>query len=340
MTESKKVKINLVSGGCGYIGSNTVLSLLERGERVLIVDNLSNSHLDFYNSAKNKFGDLLDLLVCDVRHTEKILSYVGDMDVDSIIHFAALKSVPESMEIPLEYIDVNIGGLISILKICKKKNPGSFIFSSSCSVYGGSDDQPVNEMTPLMDAESVYGYTKRAGEDIIRNFASDRSIGTKFYILRYFNPIGNDNLLIAGESPKNKLGNILPALFDAYESGKDFIIFGDTYDTPDGTCIRDYIHVSDLAEAHVICKYQTRPNANPSIYNIGTGLGTSVMQLVDQFSKVVGEKIRYTVLPPRAGDIPFIWADNSKALRELGWEPKHSIMDAIKSAYLFRNKSV
>ena len=328
-------KINLITGGNGYIGSHTALEFLRRGHRVLIVDDLSNSFIETYESLKNSFGDLVLLLRCDVREYKKIIDSLNGYEVESIIHFAALKSVPESMEIPLDYIDININGLTSILKVADEKKPKSLIFSSSCAVYGKISENPVTEECNTGQQESIYAFTKKCGEDIIKNYSKVSKSGTKFYILRYFNPIGCDESLLIGENPRKDNFNVVGHLLKCNRESLEFSVFGNDYDTPDGTCIRDYIHVTDLANAHYMCSFG-KGISDLNLYNVGTGVGNSVLSLIDSFNNVTGENpLMVNIKDRRNGDIESVWADSTKIENELGWSSRRSIEEALRSAYLF-----
>ena len=331
-------KINIITGGNGYIGSHTALEFLRRGKKVLIIDDLSNSFEETYISMYRDFGDLVDFLECDVRDYSQIINYVMEYDIDSIIHFAALKSVPESMEIPLDYMDVNLCGLISILRVVEKTKPNSFIFSSSCAVYGDIGINPVTEESDTDKQESIYALSKKLGEDIILGYSGRNGNNTTFYILRYFNPIGSDHELKIGENPRKDNFNVAGHLLKCESDSLSFKIYGNDYLTPDGTCIRDYINITDLANSHYVCAISKGPN-RINTYNVGTGIGNSVLSLISSFNEVTGkDPIRVEISGRRDGDTESVWADSSKIEKELGWKASRGIIDSLRSAYLYRSK--
>ncbi len=331
----------LVTGGLGFIGSHTVVELQNKGYEVVIIDNLSNSNLEVLEgiekiTGKKPFFELLDL-----KEKEAVENFFEKYtDIDGIIHFAASKAVNESIERPLMYYENNIHSLVYILQQMKKRGLQNFIFSSSCTVYGDPDTLPITEEAPIKPALSPYGNTKQIGEEIIRDTSNAHKI--KSIALRYFNPIGAHPTGYIGELPKGVPQNLVPFVTQtAIGKRKELSIFGDDYDTPDGTAIRDYIHVVDLAQSHVVALERLLQNKNKEdfeIFNIGTGRGSSVMEIVKAFEKVNDIKLNYKITPRRAGDVPAVWADTTKAEKELGWKARLTMEDALKDAWNWEKK--
>lgn len=327
----------IVTGGAGYIGSHTIIELLaETKYHVVSVDNYANSSRKTYERirqlSKREF-DFVELDLCDERKlTEKLSGYPS---IAGIIHFAAFKSVPESMTDPLLYYTNNNTALQNLLRYCQKKDVRNFIFSSSCSVYGNATQLPVTEQTPLQKAESAYGHTKQIGEEIIRFFG--RSVpGFRAVLLRYFNPVGAHPSGMNGELPLNKPNNLVPIITQTASGKNSLTVFGNDYDTRDGSCIRDYIHVSDIAGAHVKALdylVNAKNKEQVSLFNLGTGNGVSVLEAIRSFEKVSGKKLSYTIGPRRAGDVVAVYADNTLARKELEWTPVYSLDDMMESAW-------
>jgi UDP-glucose 4-epimerase len=325
------MKTILVTGGSGYIGSHTILELLQGNEdyEVLILDDFSNSNPLVVNKL-NKMVKNVKVYARDCR--ENIDDILINHKVDGIIHFAASKSVNDSIDNPLEYYDNNINSLLNILDACQRFDIKKLVFSSSCSLYGDVDVLPVNEETKLSNPESPYSYTKLVGERIISDFCnSNKNISV--VSLRYFNPVGAHESGEIGEYPITKPNNILPVICNSAETGEEMIIFGDSYDTRDGSCIRDYVHVSDIARAHVYAIDYSLNNKGHEIINLGSGSGVSVLELIKTFEEVNNVKINYKIGDPREGDIVQIYSDSSKAKRLLNWEPKYNIEDMVSSAW-------
>ena len=327
----------LTTGGTGYIGSHTVVELLNAGFEVLIVDDLSNSErkvVERIEKITNKKVVFEEMDLKDKVKTFEIFEKYPN--IEAIVHFAASKAVGESVEKPLMYYENNIGSLINLLQASAKYNIHNFVFSSSCTVYGQPDVLPVTESTPRRDAESPYGNTKKIAEDILRDTSfADKTF--KSIALRYFNPIGAHATGTIGELPRGVPNNLVPFVTQtAYGLRKELSIFGDTYNTSDGTCIRDYINVVDLAKAHVIAIKRLLENKNKSNYeffNIGTGKGSTVLEIVKAFEKSTGVKVNYKIVEKRPGDIEKIWADTSYANDELGWKAETSLEDTLASAW-------
>lgn len=327
----------LVTGGTGYIGSHTVVELQQTGYEVVIVDNLSNSNIEVLNGIESITGirpafeniDCSDYVNMD-RMFEK---HTG---IDGIIHFAASKAVGESVQKPLLYYRNNLVSLMNLLQLMPIHGVSNFVFSSSCTVYGQPDELPVTENAPIKAALSPYGNTKQIGEEIIRDILH----ADDFYhaiILRYFNPIGAHASAKIGELPNGIPNNLLPYVTQtAMGIRKQLQVFGNDYNTPDGSCIRDYIHVVDLAKAHVISiqrMLEGKSKENIETFNLGTGRGVSVFELINTFEKVNGVKVPYRVVDRREGDIEKVWADPSLANNVLGWKAKETVEETLRSAW-------
>jgi len=326
----------LVTGGTGYIGSHTVVELQQQGYDVIIVDNLSNStaavieRIEMITGVKPRL-EVFDL--CDAYKTARL--FEEDRDIEAVIHFAAFKSVGESVQNPLKYYKNNLLSTTNLLDSMVKHNVGYLAFSSSCTVYGQPDKLPVTEQTPLLDAESPYGNTKKIMEDIISDTV--KAFDMTAISLRYFNPIGAHESALIGEAPAAIPDNLVPYLTQTAIGLRPFLrVFGDDYDTPDGTPVRDYLHVVDLAKAHVASLKRMidgKSNSRYEVFNLGTGNGNSVMEVIQSFERVSGMKLNYQVVSRRPGDIVKIWADPSLANKELGWKAKKSLDDMMRSAW-------
>ena len=327
----------LVTGGCGYIGSHTVVDLLDQGFEVISVDNLSNSDekvLDGIEAITGKRVRNYAVDLCDLAATCQV--FEANPDIAGIIHFAALKLVGESVFEPLKYYHNNLEGLTNLLKCAEEFKVSNFIFSSSCSVYGNTDVLPVTEDTPFGEAESPYARTKQIGEQILSDYAKVND-WFKCVRLRYFNPAGAHESALIGEAPTNPATNLVPVITEtAIGKREKMSVFGVDYDTRDGSCIRDYIHVMDLADAHTRClKYllEDRNETNCDVFNVGIGEGVTVLEAVNAFEKVTGQKLNYELGPRRPGDVVAIYANKSKAERLLGWHPRRNIEDIMKTAW-------
>ena len=328
----------IVTGGAGYIGSHTIIELLNQTNYTIVsIDNFSNSTpatFDRIESITGKRIQNLNANICNLEALEFAISSVKNPI--GIIHFAAFKSVGDSVSNPLNYYHNNLQSLINILKICKLKNIDNFIFSSSCSVYGNVDVLPVTEETPFAAAESPYAHTKQIGEYIVSNFTKSEQT-FKAVLLRYFNPVGAHQSGLNGELSKDKPNNLVPFITQsAVGILPPLTVFGGDYDTRDGSCIRDYIHVSDIADAHVkALNYliENRQKQKTSIFNLGTGNGVSVFEAINSFEKVSNHKLNYSVGPRRAGDVINIYANNNLAKQELHWVPKFNLDDMMLSAW-------
>ena len=335
----KKIEMNkiLVTGGTGYIGSHTAVELIEKGFEVVIVDNLSNSKLGALDGIEKITGvrpafEQIDL--CDKSKTEALLK--KHSGIKAIIHFAAYKAVGESVAQPLKYYHNNLVSLINLLELMPQFSIPNLVFSSSCTVYGQPEQLPVTENAPVQAATSPYGNTKQISEAIIRDTAAV-SDDIKCIALRYFNPIGAHASALIGELPVGVPNNLVPFITQtAIGIREQLKVFGDDYNTPDGSCIRDYIHVVDLAKAHVVAVQRLLENRNRDkfeMFNLGTGRGVSVLELVRTFEKVTGVKLNYKIVGRRAGDTEQVWADTTLANHELGWKAESTIEETLQSAW-------
>ncbi|GAB1414696.1 UDP-glucose 4-epimerase GalE [Paludibacter sp.] len=328
----------LVTGGTGYIGSHTVVELINEGFEVVIVDNLSNSNVDVLDGIEKISGvrPIFENIDC-VDYVAMSNMFDKHNDIESIIHFAASKAVGESVEKPLLYYRNNLVSLINILELMPVHKVKNFVFSSSCTVYGQPDILPVTENAPIKVALSPYGNTKQIGEEIIRDTIYANPSLYQSVILRYFNPIGAHPTAEIGELPNGVPNNLLPFVTQtAIGIRKQLQVFGDDYDTPDGSCIRDYINVVDLAKAHVVAvKRMMNGKAKDSveIFNLGTGRGLSVLEILKSFEAVNGVKVPYKIVGRREGDIEKVWADPTHANEVLGWKAEETVEDTLKSAW-------
>jgi UDP-glucose 4-epimerase len=325
----------LVTGGAGFIGSHTVVELAQAGYRPIIVDDFSNSEHFVIERLEKILGQSVVCYEQDYRDVAKLKEVIDKEDVTGIIHFAAYKSVGESVEKPLEYYANNVSGLIDLLDLCENSPVKNFVFSSSCTVYGEPDKLPVTEDSPLKPAASPYGTTKQMGESIL-NDAASVSKNINGLSLRYFNPIGAHESALIGELPKGVPANLVPYVTQTAAGIREkLIVHGDDYQTDDGTCVRDYIHVVDLAKAHVkaLSYLQGKPVAFHDFINVGTGTGTSVLEVIKTFEEATGQKLPYEVGPRRAGDLVSTYAAVDKATKELDWKTEKSLADGLSDAW-------
>lgn len=328
----------LVTGGTGYIGSHAVVELLEAGEEVVIVDNFSNSSPDVLDRLKEITGKDFKFYEADLLDEEKIEQIFKENDIESVMHFAGLKAVGESVAKPIEYYHNNITGTLVLLKVMKKYNCKKIVFSSSATVYGNPAKLPITEDFPL-STTNPYGSTKLMIEQILQDVnVSDKEFSVA--ILRYFNPIGAHESGLIGERPNGIPNNVMPYIVGVAK-GKypELTVFGNDYPTPDGTGVRDYIHVVDLAKGHLKALDKIRKEAGVKIYNLGTGNGYSVLELVQNFEKMNNIKVNYKIGARRPGDIPACYADASKAEKELGWKAERKIEEMCKDTWHFAQKN-
>lgn len=326
----------VVTGGLGFIGSHTVVELQNEGYEVVIIDNLSNSTIEVLDKITSITGKQPEYENIDLKNQTAIRQFFNSYStIDGIIHFAASKAVGESVEKPLEYYHNNISSLIYLLEEMNRHKLSNFIFSSSCTVYGQADTMPITEKAPFKPAESPYGNTKQIGEEIIAD--TTKATRLKAIALRYFNPIGAHKSAKIGELPIGIPQNLIPFVTQtAAGIRKELSVFGGDYPTPDGTAVRDYIHVVDLAKAHIVALKRLIENKNRSdfeVFNIGTGKGSSVLEVISAFEKVSGQKLNYKIVGRREGDIIEAYADTSLANNELEWKAEYNLEEALASAW-------
>lgn len=326
----------LVTGGTGYIGSHTVVELQLKGFNVIIVDDLSNSSIEVLDNITKISGIKPEFEQFDLSDKAKTADFFQrNNDISGIIHFAAFKAVGESMQKPLEYYSNNVGSLLNILDGMKTQGIKNLVFSSSCTVYGQPDVLPVTESAPIKQAWSPYGNTKQMCEEILR--FTTMQLPIRAIALRYFNPIGAHETALIGELPLGVPQNLVPFITQtAIGLRAKLSVFGGDYNTPDGSAVRDYIHVVDLAKAHVIAverMMEEKGKSNMEIFNLGTGNGFSVLEVIHSFEKVTGVKLNYEIVPRRAGDVEQTWADTTFANDELGWKAEKSLDEMMLSAW-------
>jgi len=334
-TSEQKMKI-LVTGGAGYIGSHTVVALQQHGFEVIVIDNLSNSHAGVMDRIGDITGIKPEFHEFDLSHADKTYAFFdSNRDLAGIIHFAAYKAVGESMKEPVMYYRNNLVSLMNILEGMRNYTVTNLVFSSSCTVYGQPDELPVKETSPVKNPLSVYGNTKQMSEDMLR--FSVNAYGIRAIVLRYFNPVGAHETALIGEFPRGVPNNLAPFITQTAIGKRDCLnVFGSDYDTPDGTPVRDYIHVVDLAEAHVIAvnrMIENKAQSDCEVFNLGTGKGYSVLEAIRSFEKVSEQKLNYRIVGRRPGDIEQVWADTSYANMELGWKAEKDLDDMMRSAW-------
>ena len=327
----------LVTGGLGYIGSHTVVALQEAGFNVVIIDNLSNSSIKVLEGIVAITGQAPEFENFDLRDKLKTQEFLKKYnDISGVIHFAASKAVGESVENPLLYYENNINTLIYLLQVLNKKETANFIFSSSCTVYGQADVMPITEEAPIKQAESPYGNTKQIGEAIIKDTCKSNQ-NFNAIALRYFNPIGAHKSVKIGELPIGVPQNLVPYITQVGVGIREQLsVFGASYPTSDGTCIRDYIHVVDIANAHVIALQRLLNKKNQDnfeVFNLGTGTGSSVLEVVKSFERVSNKNLNYKIVDKREGDVISAFADTTKANTILGWKAKSTLDEAMDSAW-------
>ncbi|MDI5896843.1 UDP-glucose 4-epimerase GalE [Flavobacterium yafengii] len=331
----------LVTGGLGFIGSHTVVELQNEGFEVVIVDNLSNTSLNVLDGIQNITGKVPAFEKLDLREKDKVQDFFKrHHDISGVIHFAASKAVGESVENPLLYYENNINALVYILQELQQKPEANFIFSSSCTVYGQAETMPITENAPVQQPISPYGNTKKIGEEIIIDTAKVTNVNA--VLLRYFNPIGAHASTEIGELPIGVPQNLVPFITQTgFGLRKELAVYGDDYPTPDGTAVRDYIHVVDLAKAHVIALQRLlnkKNTAKVETFNLGTGTGSSVLEVIHTFEKVSGKKLPYKIVGRREGDITSAYANTDKANTVLGWKAQSTLEEAMASAWKWEQK--
>jgi len=328
----------IVTGGLGFIGSHTVVCLHEAGFEPIIIDNLSNSEASAMDGIEQLIGYKPIWANIDVNDKAALGNVIKEHQPQGVIHFAAFKAVGESVQKPLTYYRNNVGGLITLMEVLKEENIGNLVFSSSCTVYGEPDEIPVKESTQTKMAESPYGATKQMGEIILK----DNANWLNTQCLRYFNPIGAHESGLIGELPIGVPNNLIPYLTQTVAGiRKELTVFGDDYNTTDGTCIRDYIHVMDLAEAHVFAVNRLindEQNESFEVFNIGTGNGSSVLEVIHAFETANGISVPHKIGPRRAGDVIQVWAETTKVENVLGWKAKRDLETMLKDAWNWQTK--
>jgi UDP-glucose 4-epimerase len=331
----------LVTGGTGFIGSHTIVDLIENGYDVISIDNYSRSTTIALAGIEKITGKKIKNYTVDLKNFDETQAvFQENTDIDGIIHFAAYKAVGESVEEPLRYYENNMFGLINLLKCVQEFSVPNFVFSSSCTVYGNPDVIPVTESSPIKPAESPYGATKQMGEVVIKDFA--KVANTNTILLRYFNPVGAHPSCLIGELPVGKPQNLVPAITQtAIGKIPKMLVHGSDYPTKDGSCVRDYIHVSDIAHAHTLAIQYLLDGKNESncdIFNLGTGDGVSVLEAIHTFEEVSNVKLNYEIGPRRAGDVIAIYANNDAAVTKLGWKIKYGIKEMMDTAWKWELK--
>lgn len=329
----------VVTGGTGYIGSHTSVELINKGFEVIIIDNLSNSSIDVLDGIKAITGIKPEFHKIDLSDAQLTQDFFKSQNnIKGIIHFAAYKAVGESVACPLKYYHNNIFSLINLLRGMLENNIPNIVFSSSCTVYGEPQTLPVKETEPVKKAISPYGNTKQISEEIINDFITSNK-NFKSILLRYFNPIGAHESGLIGELPIGVPNNLVPFITQTAIGKRAILnVFGNDYNTPDGTCIRDYIHVCDLAEAHVVAlnrMLENKTKLNCEIFNLGTGHGYSVLEIINSFEKVTGIKLNYQIIERRQGDVEKVFADTELANQELGWKTHRSLDEMMLSAWIW-----
>lgn len=330
----------LVTGGAGFIGSHTAVELQLKGHEVFIIDNLSNARAEVIPAIAEITGKPASFHQIDCCDYQAMDAFFAAHKIDAVIHFAALKAVGESVEKPIEYYRNNLLSLINLLDLCRNHSVNNVVFSSSCTVYGQPDYLPIDEKAPVKQPESPYGNTKKMAEDILRDVSKATDIN--IISLRYFNPVGAHPSAIIGEYPLGKPANLMPVITQtAIGKIKQFSVFGTDYDTRDGSNIRDYIHVVDLGQAHVVAierLLNKKTKSRFEVFNLGTGNGISVLELINAFESNTGVKLNYELAPRRAGDVVQVWADTNFANDELGWKATRNINEMVIDAWRWEKK--
>ncbi|MBY5950611.1 UDP-glucose 4-epimerase GalE [Algoriphagus marincola] len=325
----------LITGGAGYIGSHTAVELINSGFEPIIIDDFSNSQESVLDRLEEITGRKITCYQGDCADRSLLDQVAKDHQLSGVIHFAAFKAVGESTELPLKYYRNNLVSLIEIMEFMRDHKIQDLVFSSSCTVYGQPDILPVTEATPRKDAESPYGNTKKVCEDMLVDFVKSKP-GIRVISLRYFNPVGAHPSGKIGELPQGKPNNLVPFVTQTAAGIREKLtVFGDDYDTPDGSCVRDFIHVMDLADAHVkaLAYLDEKQNNFYDVFNVGTGKGDTVLQVIKTFEEVTNVKLNYEIGPRRPGDVVKIWADTKKINEVLGWYPKYSLADSMRDSW-------
>ncbi|MHA3055297.1 UDP-glucose 4-epimerase GalE [Acinetobacter sp. ANC 4633] len=329
----------LVTGGAGYIGSHTCIALLAAGYEVLVLDNLSNSSPEALQRVQKIAGKSLQFIEGDIRDSQLLDQIFAEYAIDAVIHFAGLKAVGESQQIPLTYFDHNISGSINLVQAMQRAGVFRLVFSSSATVYGDAHPSPLNENMPTAMPNNNYGYTKLVVEQMLEKLAASDERWS-FALLRYFNPVGAHPTGHIGEDPQGIPNNLMPYITQvAVGKREKLAIFGNDYDTPDGTGVRDYIHVVDLANAHVCALKNRLQQQGCRVWNIGTGRGFSVLEIKNSFEQINGVTIAFEFAPRRAGDIATCFADNARAIAELGWQPQYQLEDMLKHSWNWQKQN-
>lgn len=341
--QNQNAKKILVTGACGYIGSHTVVDLINYGYEVIGIDNFVNSDDSCLDGIEEITGVRVknyDVNLCDLAATKAV--FAENPDIEGVIHFAALKSVPESVQQPLRYYHNNTESLINLIEAMDSYNVRNLIFSSSCSVYGNAEELPVTENTPMKEAQSPYARTKQIGEDLLRDLGQTKS-KIRSILLRYFNPAGAHPSGLIGESPRNSATSLVPVITEtAIGKRESMMVYGEDYDTRDGSCVRDFIHVMDLANAHTkALEYLFSNEEIPpaEIFNLGIGSGVTVLEAIHAFEKVSGQRLNYKIGPRRDGDVIAIYANPAKAISKLGWTPTFTIEEIMRSAWSWQMRT-
>src|SRR5690554_3838618 len=325
----------LITGGAGYIGSHTAVALVHAGFEPIIVDDFSNSDKAVLYGLNQILGMEIKCYEGDCNESELMTRIFSENEISGVIHFAAYKAVGESTALPLKYYRNNINSLLLLLETMKESGVNDLVFSSSCTVYGQPEELPVRESTPRKDAESPYGNTKKISEDILVDYIKSGA-SARIIALRYFNPIGAHESAVIGELPIGVPANLVPFVTQTGVGIREKItVFGDDYDTPDGTCVRDYIHVMDLADAHVksLQYLDDKPENFYDLFNVGTGNGNTVMEVVKSFEKVSEKPLNYEIGARRSGDVEKVWADTSKINQVLNWFPQYNLEEALRDSW-------
>ncbi len=325
----------LITGGAGYIGSHTAVELWNAGMEPIILDDLSNTNEGVLDRLQEITGKQFDFYKGDCNDKSLLENICTEHQIEGVIHFAAFKAVGESTQVPLKYYQNNIGSLLVLLDVMKEKGIRDLVFSSSCTVYGQPDVLPVTEATPRKEAESPYGNTKKICEDILVDYVKSKP-GIRVIALRYFNPVGAHPSSKIGELPIGTPQNLVPFITQTAAGIREKLtVFGNDYETSDGSCVRDYIHVVDVADAHVKSLSYLNEQADNfyDVFNVGTGNGNTVLEVIHAFEKVSGEKLNYVIGPRRPGDVVKTWADTAKINQVLGWYPKFSLEDSMRDSW-------